>query len=260
MQRALLGSLLVGLCCGILSPYIVLRRLSLVGEGYAHLAFGGIALAFFLGTPPVLTACAVVVLGSLVMRRLLAKDMYGESAIALILSFGVGLGIILIGASKGFGVDLFSYLIGSILTLSWSDLGLISGLVGLILLFFILFRRELFLLTFQKDVATLASKNTKVADYIFSLLVAFTVILAIQAVGILLVTALVVIPGLISFIWAKSFYNSVFISTIVSVVVAFFGVVSSYAFDITTSGLIVMLLLGVFALSHVLKRLFMFKF
>ena len=254
MQRALIASVLIGICTGLISPYLVLRRLSLLGDGLAHLAFGGIAIAFLLNTPPILTALIVTMIGSLLVRRLIEKDVYGEAAIALILSFGVGIAIVIIGATRGFGVDLFSYLIGSILLLRWFDLGLLAILLVVLIGFVLYFQRELFLLTLSKDLAKHKGQNVKIADYLFSILVAIVTLMSIQAVGILLVTALLVIPGLISFKLAKSFTQSLFYAIAISIGSGVFGVISSYYLDLPPSGLIVLFLLALFTIISYFKR------
>lgn len=253
MQRAFIASIIISICTGLLSPYIVLRRLSLIGDGLAHLAFAGIAIAFLFNTPPILTALIVALLGSLLIRKLIEKNVYGEAAIALILSFGVGLGIIIIGATKGFGVDLFSYLIGSILAVRWIDITLLGILLFAIIAFLYIFKRELFLLTFQQDIARLSSKKTIYADYLFSILIAIVTVMAIQAVGILLVSALLVIPALISLRLANSFRQTIIISIIVSAISSIIGISGSFYADIPPSGFIVMLLLGMYVLTLVKK-------
>ena len=255
MQRALLAALLIGIASGLIGPYVVLRKVSLIGEGLAHLAFAGIALAFLFGSPPMITALIVVILGSLLIRFLIEKNLYGDAAIALILSLGVGTGIIIIGATKGFGVDIFSYLIGSILLLSWMDILLLSILCLVIIIFLVRYRRELFLLTFQKDIAYLSFKQTKFVDYLFSILIAFVVLMSIQAVGILLVTALLVIPSLIALRLAKSFKQTLVYGVLISTIASLSGIIISFYLDLPTSGVIVLVLIMLYALSFLHKRL-----
>ena len=254
MQRAFVAIILIAIAAGLVGPFLVLRRLSLIGEGLAHLAFAGVAIGFLLGTPPILTALVVILLGSLVVRRLVEKNTYGEAAIALVLSFGVGTGIVIIGATQGFGTDLFSYLIGSVLALTWSNILLLGVLTVVTAGFIWYFKRELFLLTFQKDVAQLASKKTGVADYLFSLLIAVVVLMAIQAVGILLVTALLVIPSLIALQIARSFNQTLLYTSVISAAFGILGIVLSFYLDLPPSGLIVLLLLTGYVLVAAWKK------
>lgn len=253
MQKALLGAVLISISTGLVGPFLVLRRLSLLGEGLAHLAFGGIALGFLLNVSPLLTALVVVLLGSLVIRKLLRQNIYGDAVIALILSFGVGIGVVIIGVTKGFGVNLFSYLIGSILTLSWMTIGFLGLLLFFVSAFLVVFKRELFLLTFQKDIALLSSKKTAIADYLFSLLIAVVTFMSIQAVGILLVSVLLVVPALIALRLGNSFKGTLVVSVIVSLLVSVLGVFGSFYIDVPPSGFISLLLLAVYGLTFFKK-------
>ncbi|HLP80313.1 MAG TPA: metal ABC transporter permease, partial [Acidobacteriota bacterium] len=122
MQYALIGGIMIALITSLIGPFLVLRRLSLLGDGLAHIAFGGVALGFLLNWNPFIVSLVAVVIGSLFVQQLVKKNIYGDAAIAVILSFGVGLGILITGAAHGFTVDLFTFLIGSVLTLSTADL------------------------------------------------------------------------------------------------------------------------------------------
>src|SRR3989338_11047260 len=135
MQKALLGGIAIALASGLLGPFLVLRRLSLLGDGLAHLAFGGVALGLLLGIDPFISALITGVLGSFWVRSLLKKNVYGEAAIALLLSMGVGLGIVIIGVVRGFNTSLYSYLIGSILALSVTDIIIAFSLLLAVIIF-----------------------------------------------------------------------------------------------------------------------------
>src|SRR3989338_10720724 len=105
MQKALVGGIAIALSCGLLGPFLVLRRMSLLGDGLAHLSFGGVALGLLLGINPLIAALITAVMGSFWVRSLVKKNIHGEAAIALLLSSGVGLGIVVIGIVKGFNVS-----------------------------------------------------------------------------------------------------------------------------------------------------------
>lgn len=250
MQRALLGGVAIGLCCGLMGPFLVLRRLSLLGDGLAHLAFGGVALGLLLGMNPLIAALITVVLGSFWVSSLIKKNVYGDSAIALLLSLGVGLGIVIIGLVRGFNVSLYSYLIGSILTLNTTDLILSFSLLGATLLFFFFFYRDMFALTFNDELAQLSRKNVEWARFFFTILTAMVVVISIRAVGILLVSALLVIPTLIALNVSKSFRQTLLISTIAALVAIVLGTIISFIIDIPPSGSIVLLLFGGFLFSQ----------
>jgi len=254
MRHALYAALLIGICVGVLGPFLVLRRLSLVSDGMAHLAFGGIALGFLISTYPFLVAVIVVFIGSLVMKFLL-KKMPGDSVIAVVLSTGVGLGVIILGITNGFGVDLFSFLIGSILTVSTNDLILLGSVALVVLASVWYYKKEFFLMTFHSELAHLHSNKTKQAEYVFMLITALVVVVAIKAVGILLVTALVVLPTLIALQISRSFWQTVTYSSIISIIVTLIGVGGSYYVDVPPSGFIVVSLLAIWIIAVGVKSL-----
>lgn len=254
MHKALLAGIIIGLATGMLAPFIVLRRLSLLGDGIAHLAFGGIAIGFLLGVSPFITALVVAVLGALFVRKLIQKNVYGEAAIALILSFGIGIGVVILGATRGFGVNLFSFLIGSILALQWYDIIILSLLGGCTIIFIWRYYRELFLLTFQQDLAHMESARTRVADIGFTIIAAVVTIMTVQAVGILLVSALLVVPALIALRMSTSFKQTIVYAIGAAVLANTVGIIGSFYADVPPSGFIVLTLLGMYMLILMLKR------
>lgn len=246
MQRALLGGIAIALITSLIGPFLVLRRLSLLGDGLSHLAFGGVALGLLLHYNPFIVALIFVVLGSLVIRYLMTKNIYGDAVIALILSFGVGLGIIVTGVVRGFNVDLFSFLIGSILTLSITDIFLIIGILIITLIFIFVYYKKLLYMTFNEELAQLHQKNYAIMGILFTLVVALAVMVSVRAVGILLVSALLVIPTLISLQLSTSFRSTILIGVIASVIAMVVGIFSSFSLDVPPSGMIVMILFVIF--------------
>ncbi len=255
MQKALLGGIAVALCCGLIGPFLVLRRLSLLGDGLAHLAFGGVALGLLLGVNPLISALITVVLGSFWVRSLVKKNVYGDAAIALLLSFGVGLGIVIIGIVRGFNTSLYSYLIGSVLALSVLDIVLAFSLLGATIMFMVFFYKDMFHLTFNEELAQLSRKQVNIANIIFTILVAMVVVISIRAVGILLVSALLVIPTLIALNVAKSFKQTIIISSISALIAVLIGIVFSFLVDIPPSGSIVLLLFVGFFGTQLYKKI-----
>ena len=247
MQKALIGGAAIAIACGLIGPFLVLRKLSLLGHGLAHLSFGGVAVGLLLGVNPLISALIAVVGGSLFLNRLISRYLHGDAAIALIQSFGVGLGIIIIGAVNGFGVDLFSYLIGSILTLDTLDIWLAIALLIVTAGFVFLFFRQLMLFSFSQDFAEMRIKHANILNAAFILLVAFTVVISMRAVGILLISALLVIPALISLQVTNSFRNTILASSAFSLLATVAGIMAAFYLDVPPSGAIVMLLFGMYA-------------
>ena len=255
MQRALIGGLLIGICTSLIGIFLVLKRLSLLGDSFAHASFGGVAIGFVLGLNPLLTALIFVTFISLGIDKLVNKvKIYGESAIALILSFGMAFALILIAMTNKLDYNIFSYLFGSLLTISYLDI-LITFLVLILILVFYYFNyKTLFYSTFNKDISIIRNKNTLLIDKVFIILSAITIVISIRAVGILLISALIVIPALIGLRLSKSFKTSIIISIIFSVLGIYLGIFLSYLFDLPTGALIVMSLLFLFFLSLIFKK------
>lgn len=249
MQRALLGGIGIALITSLIGPFLVLRKMSLLGDGLAHLAFGGVALGFLLHYNPLLVALIVVVIGSFFIKKVMDKNIYGDAAIALILSFGVGLGVIVTGIVRGFNVDLFSFLIGSILTLNRTDLYLILGILISTILFILVYYKKFMFMTFNQELAELRQRDYALMNSLFTVLIALTVVVSIRAVGILLVSALIVIPTLTALQISKSFKNTMIITSMVSVFAIVAGILSAFQLDLPPSGVIVMILFGLFFIA-----------
>jgi zinc transport system permease protein len=255
-QRAFLGGICAALLCSVLGVFVVLRRASLIGEGLSHLAFGGIALGLFLAIYPLYTAFAFALLGTLIIYVLNRKKVvYSETAIGLIFSFGLAFGAVLASLAGGFNVDLFSYLFGSILTITSGDLVTIILLTSIVLVFVVLFYKELVHLTFDEQGARLAGIPVMKFELAFNLMVALTVIVSIKIVGSLLVSALLIIPAASAMQFSKSFRGTLLIAMDLGILAVVFGLLVSFAYDVSTGGMIVLLSLGIFVVCILLKSI-----
>ncbi|MGV8085168.1 MAG: metal ABC transporter permease [Candidatus Bilamarchaeum sp.] len=255
VQRAIIAGTLIGILCSVLGVFLVLRRLSLLGDGLSHAAFTGVAVGMLLKVYPLFSAMIVTAIASLGVRRLTSKlKIYGDSAIAVVFSLGLGLAIVIIGAVKGFNADLLSYLFGSILTINNVDL-LAVGVVSLIVLGFLYYkRRDAVFLTFNEDVAITSGVNVELFENIFSVATALVIVVAMRAVGILLVSSLIVIPALIAFQIANSFKRAIIIAALSSVFAIWLGISLAWYLDLPPGGLIAIILCVMFGLAAIWKR------
>lgn len=255
MQRALLGGFLIGVSSSLIGVFLVLKRLSLLGDSFAHASFGGIALGFVLKINPLITAILFVGIASLGIDKLVNKmKMYGDSAIALFLSFGMAFAIILIGYANKMNNNIFSYLFGSILTISLVDIYIMFFVLILILVFYYFNYKNLLYSTFNNEMAIVRNKKIKWVDKIFIILAAITIVVSIRAVGILLISAILVIPTLIALRLSNSFKSTLIIASISSVLGIYIGIFLAYFFDLPTGGVIVMSQIGLFVLSLFYKK------
>ncbi len=254
MWKALLIGLMISVSTSILGIYLVLEKMSLIGDGLAHASFGGVALGFLLNINPVWTAFLVAGLGSFGINYLVSrKKTHGDAAIALALSTGMAIAVVIIGIVGGFNADLFSYLFGSILSISFMDIGFTALVTFSVVCFFFLNYDSIIQMNFNEELAKLHGVKTSRVRYLLTFFVALSVVTAVRAVGILLVTGLIVIPPLTALQIAKSYKNAVILSVGVSVSGMTLGIFSAYALDIPPSGAIIITLIFLFVFSTFLS-------
>ncbi len=254
-QYALMGGMITALATSWVGLFLILRREAMISDGIAHTAFGGVALGLLLGINPLFTALIVsilAVLGISYMRKKgLAKS---DSAIAVMLALGFSTGLIIISISGGFNVEIFSYLFGSILTIDQTDLIIVS-LLGLATIFFFgFFYKELLSITFDEESAIVTGIPAKVLSLGFNLLVAFTIALSIKVIGIILVAALMVLPGLSALQLNRSFKGTMLTTIFFSIVSVIIGILLSAIYNVATSGIIVFTAAGIFLTAAVYNR------
>jgi len=253
--RAYLSGICAALLCAVLGVFIVLRRSSLIGEGIAHLSFGGIALGLFLSIYPLYTALLLSLVGTLAIYFLnRRKIVYSETAIGLIFSFGLAFGAVLASLAGGFNVDLFAYLFGSILTVSQNDLILFFVLTVAVLAFVLLFYKELVYLTFDEQGARLSGIPVLKFEFAFNVMVALTVVVSIKIVGTLLISALLIAPAASSMQFSGSFRRTLLAAIVLGLFAVVVGLLLSFAVDVASGGAIVMLSMGIFVVSVAFKK------
>ena len=256
MQRALVSGIAIALLCSVVGLFLVLRRYSLFGDAVAHSSFGGIALGLLLGIYPMWTAYIISIISALIITRIKQKfDISGEASVAILLSSGIAIGLILISISGGFSVDIFSFLFGSILLVSIEDTILILGLTGGILIVILLLYRELIYSTFNEEQAKVSGIPVEKINYLIVFIAGITVVTSIQLVGILLISALFVIPNVTAIMFGRSFKQTAILSISFAISAVVIGILISYLLDITPSGSIVMLSITIFAVTIGLKSL-----
>ena len=254
MQKALIAGVAVGILCSFMGTFLVLRRYSLFGDGIAHVAFGGISVGLFLGVFPLWTAFIVSILGGLGLQKLRqSTKISGDAAVAVVLSSGFAVGVILVSASGGFSVDLFSFLFGSILLISDEDVIMILAISTGVIATLILLQKQFLHLTFNEEQAKLGGLQTTLLNYAFVILAAITVVTSFRLVGMLLISALVVIPNITAMMYGKGFKKTVFISLVISVFSVISGILVSYFFNVAASGTIVIITVGILIGTLVLK-------
>ena len=254
MQKALVAGIAVGLICSFMGTFLVLRRYSLFGDGIAHVAFGGISVGLFLGVFPLWTAFIVSIFGGLGLQKLRqSTKISGDAAVAVVLVSGLAVGVILVSSSGGFSVDLFSFLFGSILLISNEDTIMILAISAGIIATLTILQKQFLHLTFNEEQAKLVGLRTTLLNYAFVVLASITVVTSMRLVGILLISALIVIPNITAMMFGKGFKKTVFISMSIAVISVISGILVSYFLNVAPSGTIVVIAVGILVGTLVLK-------
>jgi zinc transport system permease protein len=255
MQRALIAGLFVALSCSLIGVFLVLRRLSLIGDGLAHIAFGGLALGLFTGLPPMITALGTTVLGALCIQWLKQKKVAADAAIAVIFSMGLALGVVLVSLARGFNIDLFSFLFGSILAVSEADLFTVGVLGVVVVAAVIIFYKELLYITFDEEAAKASGLPIGFLNALLMVLTAITVIVAMRVVGVLLVSSLIVLPTITVRLFSRSFKQTLVYSALFGLLSVFLGLFAAFYLDIAAGGAIVLVAGALFLLVSLLHKL-----
>jgi zinc transport system permease protein len=255
MQRALLAGLMIGIIAPAIGTFLVLRRLSLIADTLAHVALAGVALGLLVGLHPAVGALAVGIAGAVGVERLrVSGRLFAEAALAIFLSGGLALAVVLLGLAGGFNVDLFTYLFGSVTAVRsqdlWGILALGLGVIGAIVLFY----KELFALTFDEEAARVQGVPVDTLNLLITFLAAITVVVAMRVVGVLLTSALIVIPAVTALRIAQSFRGALWIAIGASVTAVLAGMTAAFYFDLAAGGAIVLTAIVLFAATSPLAH------
>ncbi|MEA3309390.1 MAG: metal ABC transporter permease [Chloroflexota bacterium] len=259
MRHALLAGLLVSVACGIIGAYVVINRIVFISGGIAHAAYGGIGLGYLLGFNPVLGAMAfslVAALGMGMVQRQTRER--SDTLIGVLWAIGMALGIIFIDLSEGYKADLMSYLFGSILTVPTSDLWLMLGLDVVILLLVILFYHELLAVSFDETFATVTNVPVNAIYLLLVTLIAFTVVMLMQVVGLIMVIAMLTIPAAISGQFVRNLKQMMIWSVFLGMLFTTTGLWLSYIWNLT-SGATIILVAGAAYLLSLLVRTWLLR-
>jgi zinc transport system permease protein len=260
IQRAFVIGLVVALLSSILSVFIVLKRISLIGDGLAHTAFGGLALGYYLDVFPLWVAGLIVILGSIGITKVTRSSrISGDAAVAIFLQLGLASGIVLLSLSRGYGLNLESLLFGSILLVSVDQI--LSAVVVLaitVVLVFVFFK-ELVYTTFDETQARASGIRTWFFDYLVSMLAGMAIIVSIPIVGVLLISALLVLPAVTSTQISNSFKQTVILSPLFGLLSVILGLCASIILDTASGATIVLVGLAIFLVALVTRRVILAK-
>jgi zinc transport system permease protein len=246
-QNALMVAIFTSISCGIIGTYIVSKRIVFISGGITHASFGGIGLGYFMGVNPVLSAIVFSLLSALGIEFLSKKtDVREDSAIAIMWSFGMALGIIFIFLTPGYAPNLMNYLFGSILTVSKLDIYLSLSLAILVSIFFFLFFKTILYISFDEEYARTRKVSVQFMNYLLISFVALTIVLSIKVAGIILVISLLTIPQVTANLYFKDFKKIVIASILIGFAGSVGGLLLSYLLNIPSGAAIIFLLVFIF--------------
>ncbi|MET8969006.1 metal ABC transporter permease [Streptomyces hydrogenans] len=253
MQRALLAAVLVGITAPAVGIYLVQRRQALMGDGIGHVAMTGVGLGFLMSANPVWMATLVAVAGAVVMELIRAYGKTrGDLALALLFYGGMAGGVMLIQVGGGSNANLLSYLFGSLSTVSSEDVTAIAVLAAFVILVTVGLRRQLFAVSQDEEFARVTGLPVRLLNLLIAVTAAVTVTVAMRVVGLLLVSALMVVPVAAAQQLSKSFKATFVLSVATGVVVTLAGTVTTYYADVPPGATIVLYAIGVFVLLTLL--------
>ena len=256
IQRALIAGSVIALVCALLGVVLVLRRLSLIGDGLSHVTFGTVALAMVLNLYPLVVALPVVLICSLGILRMTEKaGIFGDAAIGVVSSVGIACGILLASVSGGFTVDLFSYLFGNILSIGTAEVAAALIICAAVLASIYVYFEELFSITFDEEFARASGIPVDRINAVLMALTAVTIVLAMKVVGIMLTSALLVLPAVTAFQNAGGFRNAMLIAALLSLLALLSGIVISFVWDLPPGAMIVMINFIFFVCSFLFRQL-----
>lgn len=248
IQKAFIAGAFVSVSCAVLGVFLVLRKMSLIGDGLSHVSFGAIALGLFLGVYPFYVAVPVAIVSSLLILWISERvRVYGDAAIGIVSSVGISSGVVLASVSGGFNVDIFSYLFGNILSISSGEVWLSVLLSILVLSVVYIFYWDLFSTTFDNEYAKATGVNTRIINSLIVVLTSLVVVLSVKVVGVMLVSSSIILPAVTSLQVSTKFKSAIFTAVFSALSAVLLGILFSFYFDIPTGATIV--LMNVFFLS-----------
>ncbi|MDY0012236.1 MAG: metal ABC transporter permease [Rhodocyclaceae bacterium] len=242
LQHALLGGLLASLACGVVGTYVVAKRIGFVAGGIAHSVLGGMGIAYFLGASPLAGALAAALVAALVIGWVSLRVRKDEDTIiAALWAIGMAVGVLFISRTPGYNADLMSYLFGNILMVSRADLWVMAVLDGIVLLVVALFSKQFLAVSFDEEFARVRGTRVELFHLLLLCLVALTVVVLIQVVGLILVLALLTLPAAIAAQWRSRLAPIMALAVVLGMAFTAGGLALSYTPDLPAGATIILL-------------------
>lgn len=257
MQRAILVGVLLSLCASLLGVSLVLKRYSMIGDGLSHVGFGILTVCTAFGyTTPLYIAIPGVAICAIVLLKIgNDKKIKSDSAIALISSTALAIGVAVTSVTTGMNTDVCNFMFGSVLNISKSDVILSIIVSVLVFMMFVIYYRKLFTVTFDEEFAKASGLKVKRYTNIIAILTALIIVVGMRMMGVMLISSIIIFPALTSMRLFKSYKNVIISSGVVSVLAFLIGMYFSYLYNISTGAAIVLVNLVFFILFSVFEKI-----
>ncbi len=257
MIRAIIVGVLVSFCASLLGVILVLKRYSLIGHGLSDVGFAALALALAIGASPIYFATPIVIAASFIIMYVSQnKRINGDVAIGIFSTGALSFGIIITAISKGFNMDIYSYMFGSVLAMSSFDVVVSVILSIVVIATFVIFYNRLFIVTTDEEFARAIGINVTFYQFLISFLTALTVVIGMRMIGTLLISSLIIFPAIIARRFVRSFKYLVALSALISVFCFIWGILISFFFNLPTGAGIVLVNIILLALSSFFSTIF----
>jgi ABC-type Mn2+/Zn2+ transport system permease subunit len=253
MIRAILVGIFIAISSSVIGSFLVLRKFSMIGHGLSHVTFAAVALSLVLGVQPIYISLPIVTGSSILILKVNERtNIHGDAAIGLVASFSVALGTILASVSGGFNIDLVSYLFGSILTITRTDLYLSIFISIAIILVFLYYYNPLFTLVYDEEYAKIIGIKTKKLNTIIAILTAATIVIGTRAIGTMLISSLIIFPMIISMQFNKGFKATILLGAFISIFNVLAGLLISFYQSLPSGSTIVVVSGIVFMIVYII--------
>ena len=256
ISNAIIAAFLASLTCGIIGSYIVAKRMVFISGGITHASFGGIGIGYFLGINPIIGAMVFSVLSAFGIRLISnSKEIREDSAIGMLWSLGMAIGIIFIYLTPGYAPNLMSYLFGSILTVTRLDLLLMALLAVAVIAIFVLFYRPILFIAFDEEYAKTHKMPVEIINYLLLMLIALVIVANIRVAGIILAISFLTIPQSTANLFSNNLKSIIYLSMAISFMGSLLGLWFSYMWNIPSGATIIFVFVIIFAISKGIKSM-----
>jgi len=250
-QKAIYASLLTGVICGIIGTYIVAKRIVFISGGITHASFGGIGMAYYWGMSPILGATIFAIASAIGIQSISENGKLREdSMIGILWAAGMAIGILFIFLTPGYAPNLMTYLFGSILTVSYTQIYLMIALIIIVITIFSIFYRPIFYIAFDKEYAKTHNLPVKTFNTILICLVALAIVQSINVIGIILAIAYLTIPQAIASLYFKDFKRLLITSAIICPIGSIIGLFTSALIDLPSGATIIMVFVLLYMIAY----------